>query len=136
MLEQLISFFIKYKEPVDYIVLVSIILLQWPAFIIDRLIDYIPAEKRNKFQENVSLYNILPAILCLFGLYAVAYRLIDKAIMVYNVKHLLSLFGTVLFSLSVLLYIFIVYFFVSLAIYTLILYIKVINLKKQEHSEL
>jgi len=127
----LINFLAEYKETIDFIVLALIILIQWPVFLIDKITEDGDLRNRLGVQESISLDNMLLVIFGFLGFFAIASKLIDKAIEVYGIKHSLSTFGFAFLSLSFIFYFFVTYLFVSLSVYTVILYVKAKRLKAE-----
>jgi len=120
-MEHLINFLAKYKETIDFVVLAFTVLLQWPVFFIDRLAEEELLKDELNIPESLTSDNMILVTFGLLGGFALANKLIDKAIEVYGIKHSLSVLGFTFLSLAILFYLFIAYLFVSLTAYAIIL---------------
>lgn len=108
MFEKLILIIAKYKTVIDIAVLFALIASQWPLYLIE-----VVSEKR-KIDSEINTDYFLAGIMLLFGLYALSYHIINKAIEVTTTRGYLTLAGKIFTVVSLAVYIFIVYLFLSM----------------------
>jgi len=134
-MEFLIHFLTEYKEALDCVVLISIMLLQWPVFFIERVAEDDDLKNRLKIPENITLNNVVLVIFGFLSMQALATRLIDVAIAAYDAKRSLSVPGAILTVSAVLFYLFVTYLFIAFSAYAVVLYFTTKRLKIKDASE-
>lgn len=117
MMEKVILFIAERKMLIDSLVLLFLLLVQWPLFLINVM-------KEKKGEDGIETDHFLSGLFFLFGLYALSYRIIDIAYEAILAKGKLSLSGEIFSFLAVSVYFFITYLFVSMFIYSIYLFIE------------